>query len=683
MVLRLQRRHDAICRSSPWAASSHRPRRLFVVSLSYSREDFALAFPSSARTMDRRLVALQSSSATPSLLPSQPRTILEEEEYESILSHIVTRDYFPSLPSLRRDAEILDARSRGDMAGAVAARRRARAMELLEEKERMEDVGEDERAMVADNNSNNNYGESMDGVGLRVRPRQLKHESITGFHARVTSEDNVEFESNQERERKEREVILGVVYASRADKCGRLMIESHINGGDETNGDGNECDKRLHYNRDWCDTPIGLSSDLYDAPPQGLRITNGKSTAASNDNGIGRNGLFFQPRDKRLCVISEARGSSGTFLALENDSMETKRIENGENKSGESDNLLMPPPPARLMSDTDKTSMSSSNAKMPMSSCVDRRHQLVEYLPKQSLANIHPPATRFPYQNESRLPSSNSNLGTIIPSVSRGIVNRNGSFSTTDASDTTDLDEPPRQLDTERAARKRARDRENETFVAMTPLIRPGDGGRGDAGGLDEPIMTWGDVISTPLVLGGGSAIDARISSSVNWEPSHPPPDDLLPAPAFDVIDSNHRETLARRAERRLVNRAKTYRSAGSVSSYKESDDESIHSSRSTRSTRSTRSMSSSVTNPMDRSASLTPAARALLDAQNMARQSKKKANSISSGRTLSSIFSGSRDSFGTSLRASYTPDLTKGKKKTKGDSSLRRASSGATPRCH
>jgi hypothetical protein len=34
-------------------------------------------------------------------------------------------------------------------------------------------------------------------------------------------------------------------------------------------------------------------------------------------------------------------------------------------------------------------------------------------------------------------------------------------------------------------------------------------------------------------------------------------------------------------------------------------------------------------------------------------------------------------------LRASYTPDLTKGKKKTKGDSSLRRASSGATPRCH
>ena len=649
--------------------------------------------------MDRRLVALQSPSvAAPSLLPSQPRTILEEEEYESTLSHIVTRDYFPSLPSLRRDAEILDARSRGDMAGAVAARRRARAMELLEEKERMEDAGEDERAMVADNNSNNNnYGESIDGVGLRVRPRQLKHESITGFHARVTSEDNAEFESNQERERKEREVILGVVYSSRADKCGRLMIESHINGGDETNGDGNECDKRLHYSRDWCDTPIGLSSDLYDAPPQGLRITNenGKSTAASNDNGIGRNGLFFQPRDKRLCVISEARGSSssGTFLALENDSMETKRIENGENKSGESDNLLMPPPPARLMSDTDKTSMSSSNAKMPMSSSVDRRHQLVEYLPKQSLSDIHPPATRFPYQNESRLPSSNSNSRTIITSsVSRGIVNRNGSFSTTDASDTTDLDEPLRQLDTERAARKRARDRENETFVAMTPLIRPGNGGRGDAGGLDEPIMTWGDVISMPLVLGGGSAIDARISSSVYWEPSHPPPDDLLPAQAFDVIDSNHRETLARRAERRLVNRAKTYRSAGSVSSYKESDDESIHSSRSTRSIRSTRSMSSSVTNPMDKSASLTPAARALLDAQNMARQSKKKANSISSGRTLSSIFSGSRDSFGTSLRASYTPDLTKlrnitregsGKKKTKGDSSLRRASSGATPRCH
>lgn len=625
-----------------------------------------------------------------SLLPSQPRSILEEEEYESTLSHIVTRDYFPSLPSLRRDAEILDARSRGDMAGAVSARRRARAMELLEEKERMEDVEEEERAMVvaANNTINNNCGESMDGVGLRVRPRQLKHESITGFHARVTSEDNAEFESNKERESKEREVILGIVYSSRADKRGRLMIESKINCDDENNGDDNECDKRLSYNRDWCDTPIGLSSDLYDAPPQGLRITNGKSTTASNDNGIGRNGLFFQPRDTRLCMTSEAKGpsSSGTFLApLENDSMETKTVEN----SGVTDNLLMPPPPARLMSDTDKTSMSSSNAKMPLSSSVDRRHQLVEYLPKKSFSDIHPPATRFPYQNESRLPSSNSsNLGTIISSVSRGIVNRNGSFSTTDASDTTDLDEPPRQLYAERAARKRARDRENETFVAMTPLIRPGDGGHGNTSVFDEPIMTWGDIISTPLVLGGGTAIDARISSSVDWEPSHPPPDDLLQAPAFDVIDSNHREALARTAERRLINRAKTYRSAGSVSSYKESDDESIHSSRSTRSTCSSRSMSSSVTNPMDRSASLTPAARALLDAQKMARQSKKKTNSISSGRKLSSIFSGSRDSFGTSLRASYTPDTklrNEGaeKKKRNGDSSLRQSSSGAaTPRC-
>lgn len=636
--------------------------------------------------MDRRLVALQSSSvAAASLLPSQPRSILEEEEYESTLSHIVTRDYFPSLPSLRRDAEILDARSRGDMAGAVAARRRARAMELLDEKERIEDVEEEERAIVEANNCGEN---NMNGVCLRDRPRQLKHESITGFHARVTSEDNAEFESNQEREYKEREAILGVVYASRADKGGRLMIENHINGGDETNGDGNECDEKLRYNRDWCDTPIGLSSDLYDAPPQGLRITNGKSTTASNDNGIGRNGLFFQPRDKRLCMTSEAKGPSSSGSVR----METKTVENGEKNSGESDNLLMPPPPARLMSDTVITSMSSSNAKMLMSTSVDRRHQLVAYLPKESFSDIHPPATRFSYQNESRLPSSNSNLGTIIPSVSRGIVNRNGSFSTTDASDTTDLDEPPRQLDAERAARKRARDRENETFVAMTPLIRPGDGGHGNTSGFDEPIMTWGDVMSTPLVLGGGSAIDARISSSVDWEPLRPPPDDLLPAPAFDVIDSNHRETLARTAERRLINRTKTYRSAGSVSSYKESDDESIHSSRSTRSTRSTRSVSSSVTNPMDRSASLTPAARALLDAQNMARQSKKKANSISSGRTLSSIFSGSRESFGTSLRASYTPDLTKlrnitregsGKKKTKGDSSLRRASSGSTPRCH
>ena len=40
----------------------------------------------------------------------------------------------------------------------------------------------------------------------------------------------------------------------------------------------------------------------------------------------------------------------------------------------------------------------------------------------------------------------------------------------TDASNVTDLDEFPRPLDAERAARPRARERENKTFVVMTLL---------------------------------------------------------------------------------------------------------------------------------------------------------------------------------------------------------------------
>ena len=110
------------------------------------------------------------------------------------------------------------------MAGAVAFRGRARAMELVKERELVDEMMEEEEARATDDDKVN-----MGGLGFQ--PRLLKHECVTGFHARVTSEDDAEFESNQEREGKEREAILGVVYAAAADKRGWCMIESRVNGG--------------------------------------------------------------------------------------------------------------------------------------------------------------------------------------------------------------------------------------------------------------------------------------------------------------------------------------------------------------------------------------------------------------------------------------------------------------------
>ena len=140
-------------------------------------------------------------------------------------------------------------------------------MELVKARELADEMMEEKEARATDD-------DKVNVGGLRVRPRLLKHECVTGVHARVTAEDDAAFESNQERERREREAILGVVYAAAADKRGRCMIESRVNGGDN---DGDRGDEQMRYNRDCCDTPLGLSSDLYDAPPQGLRITDGQS----------------------------------------------------------------------------------------------------------------------------------------------------------------------------------------------------------------------------------------------------------------------------------------------------------------------------------------------------------------------------------------------------------------------
>lgn len=615
---------------------------------------------------------------------SQPRTILEEEDYTSTLTHIVTRDYYPALHTLRRDAAILDARGRGDISEAVAIRRKFRTEEMQREREWMEEMQEEENALalrLGDNNEDEcNRSQQNNNAEVRNRPRPLKHESITGFHARVTSEDNAEFEMNQERERKDREEFLSLVYDSHADKCGRLMIENQLQSRkdvvDGNVGVGGQLLLQGGNNRALCDTPIGLSSDLFDAPPSaGLRITNGTGhNEAMTRNGIGRNGLFFQPQHHNAIKNTVSGGitqpmpsSSGIFLALTSKDTADRTIEEQDSNIAKCDNRLMPPPPARFPSSSLSTSVvphkpSSDETAKPhptkSTPFIDHRHQLVEYLPKPSLPDIHPAATRFPYQNESRLLSkpNNSMSSSLYPSNRDSLGGSIGSYST-DASDTTDLDKSPRPLHVERAAYKRARLRENETFLPMTPLIRPG---RGDEVELDA---NW------PQVVGSGA-----VPSSTSWEPT------------FDVVDENNREMIARKAEKRIMERSKTYRSAGSSKmGMAGKDDDSVISSR---------SMS---TNQLDRRASLTPAARALLEASSHSRKSTKKSTLLSSSSShpsrifssssaVSGMNAGSRDSFGASLRTSYTPNRSNwsgagerdGKQTT---STIRLAAGGATPR--
>lgn len=580
---------------------------------------------------------------------TQPRSILTEEEYNDTLTHIVTRDYFPSIPSLRRDNAILEARRQGDIATAVAVRRVARKEETEREREWHENLQEEEEAAVGTTALTHHNGNRPTNV--RKRPRPLKHETVTGFHARVTSEDNAEFEMNQERERRELEATLSIVYSATANNTGRLLIENALNKRGE-DGDNENTHKRRSL---LSDTPLGLASDKYNASPSGIRIT-GKNNFNDCTLGISKNGLFFEPPQHHKQDATYAK---------------------------KSDNLLMPPPPKRVSNQTRSSIIPSQQSKdqPPTKDASSKQlHELVEYIPKSTEPNINPPATRFPYQNDSRL-LPNNNRRSNIPDIRRS----NSHMSDTSASELTDLDASPRSLAKERAAYQKAKVRENETFVAMTPIIRPGGSGVRSKGEIgveeeEEPIMTWGNVASTPQVLGGGSSADGY-NNSADWEPSPLLAIDagdpaLAVRPTFDVVDKSSREVMAQNAEKILLDRTKKYRAAGSTERKKWAG-------------YAPKSKSSSG-NPLDRSTSLTPAARALLQASNC----NPSSSIFQSSTTTSASRNGSRrsnarskDSFGSALRMTYTPALDGSKRRHSSTSAMLRAAAaaaaGATPRIH
>lgn len=571
---------------------------------------------------------------------TQPRSILAEEEYTDTLTHIVTRDYFPAIHSLRRDNAILEARSRGDIASAVTTRRQFRKEETERKREWEENMQEEGEAAAGTTELAHHFGNRA--INIRKRPRPLKHESVTGFHARVTSEDNAEFDMNQQREQRDLEAKMAVIYSATANKTGRLMIEStlsqqHIEDAGYDNIDNQ--DSLLSDN-------LGLASDKFDPTPSGIRIIDGKES--SSTQGISKNGLFFEPRNQ-------------------------KQIAPASN----SDHLLMPPPPARDPNPTSSIIPFQQSKDQPptkdasaYSSSSKQLHELVEYIPKSTEPNINPPATRFPYQNESRLLPNNCRN-------SNDIRRSNSHSSDTSASESTDLDATPRSLQRERAAYQQAKVRENETFVAMTPLIRPGgsDGRNdGETGAAAEPIMTWGNVASTPLVLGGGSSADGIYNNSAEWEPSpllaiDTGNSDVSDNPTFDVVDESSREALAQNAEKMLMDRAKKYSATGSSGKRKRAY---------------APKSKSGQANSLDRSASLTPAARALLQANK--RDPSSSIFQSSNGSRKSNARS--KDSFGSALRTAYTPTPQRGREGSRRRNSatpamLRAAAAaaGATPR--
>ena len=434
----------------------------------------------------------------------QPRIVLSEEDYTSTLNDIVQREYFPDLPSLRRQVAVLDRRAQGDVAGAVAIRRAARQLE------------EHEQALAqAEEEAEENVGSDR----LRKLPRPLHRETVTGFHARVTSEDNNEFDATQRREVHENRDRLQKVFSL----C--------ITNGKTDREEGSE-------------TPL-LASDKFNPSPHRIAASEWKDTTTDN-------GLFFNPQHEE-----SATNGKGSRL---------KRLTNGDSTSSVSslDNQLMPPP-----APVKKSSNDSSCALV-------LKQDLVEYIPKNKTEkSIEPSQTRFPQ---------------VVSLPPQQLIRSFDDSSTTDYSTeaSTDLDSPMVPVSVERRARAKRQRREQATLVNMTPQIVPGR-----SAGNESPIVTWGTVAATPMVLGD---VDGTVGKE------------------FTLPAESDRDTAARRAEASLEKRRR----------------------------KATQQSGSKITSiPTDHMASsLTPAARSLLNRSTLRRPSSVRSSSA----------------FGSALRSSYTP---------------------------
>lgn len=498
----------------------------------------------------------------------QRRLILTEDDYDSKLSTIVARDYFPDISRLEKKNDLLDQRLKGDALGAVEVRRASRRM--IDEEERAaarRELGD--RDLVEFDHANGTAitvrkdQKSSGKLMIRKRPRPLEEETLTGFVARATNEDDEEFDSNLKRDIRE----------------SRERLED-LHGGNTGNGNNKRIDSLN-------DPSLEMASD--DFAPESNRIEWKKPAA--------RNGLFFNP--------TPMTNSSTDETTTTNE--QQRLLGDGRSVSVPSKELALMPPPSKRQT----SNMLSLRTDKQKNNELALKSQLVQYIPKHALEKkIEPRATRFPSKDISFQMIAKSSKGILHDDTDSDSATDYMS-TTTDAS--TDLDAPLRPVEEERRRRKRKKELEQWSYVAMTPQVIPGTGG-------ESPITTWGCIDGTPLVLSGQEEESEPTVSST-----------------FRVSSASDRETAARKAEKQIALRVKL-----------------ASSSRSSSKSRKKRTIVGT-----QRPGSLTPAALSLLE-------------------NTKSVQAPSRDTFGSSLRASYTPQarhdtVSSSSSRSRGRSSLHR----------
>ena len=584
----------------------------------------------------------------------QARQILSEEEYTCTLQKIITRDYFPSIPSLHRDAAVLQKRSEGDTAGAIAIRRAARKIESQEERQNIQEQSEEKEAI-------------LNGGGIRKRPRPLDRESIDGFHYRVTSEDNAYFEERLEEEIKEKNKRLEIIYLANFGNCDGAVEKAKNSV------------QNLLLNSPF----VTSASEQFDAPVERIQAA---GTTEDGQSKTNRNSFFFTPQhyshhnhrdDARMAVTqSTIPKESRTILQI-----------SSNNQDAKIDNQMMPPPPSRTSHTTTHNTITLLSNDINEYNIIQKRRQkqqqLIEYQAKNrnrevvcSLPTtdkqIIPQNTRFEYQNQSRIVPSSNLSSTSISCTNATLSNKRRMSYGTDSSMSTDLDAPLRPLDVERQARIKQLQNDRNTLVAMTPTIIPGSKERGNQKNKvckgdddddddddnesvnDSPIVTWGTIASTPLVTGG-----EKLSQTQHLNMDNSSFNDIYVGHngaaannnerSFSLPSVDRREEAARKVEAKLAHQKQRFQEAGETPKRRKS----------------------STTPALKLRESLTPAARSLLDRSSSSSSSTLKSNPKGS----INICARSNSAFGSALKASYTPKR-QSSQKTRSDNSKKNEAS-------
>lgn len=254
-----------------------------------------------------------------------------------------------------------------------------------------------------------------------------------------------------------------------------------------------------------------MASDDFQAEPYRIPATEWNNPSI-------RNGFFFSPTP----LLKQDCDSEGTIKQIASD------LATSSSKSP----LALMPPPART----------DGKRLKPIP-----KHQMVEFVPKHFLEQrIEPSQTRFP-DKIVPLPR-NAGIGVVATSD----LENETDGSMTDAS--TDLDAPLRSIDEERRHEQHRQKQTHQSYVAMTPLIVPGTAGN------ESPIMTWGTVDSTPMVISGQETGGQEQKES-----------------SYSMAGESEKDRAARKAEAVLAQRAKRARTGRQYSSNKRSSSSARH----------------------------------------------------------------------------------------------------------